>query len=135
MLAFNSDGLLPPGDYPMTLDVLKQSLLVVGPPDTPNWNRRWRHLLVCNLEILCKQLFHVQDLYPGKISNIYIDGSFVEDKENPNDIDGYFECDYKFFATRQLQDELNRLDPHKTWTWNNESRRSHYISTKKQLPN
>ena len=42
---------------------------------------------VGNLEILARQLWSVG------IRDIYADGSFVEDKDHPNDIDGYFVCD------------------------------------------
>ena len=45
------------------------------------------------------------------IKEIFVDGSFVEDKDHPGDIDGYFECDVVEFATGNLQRELNGLDP------------------------
>lgn len=32
MLTFDERGLLPPGDYPMTFDALRGSVLVEGPP-------------------------------------------------------------------------------------------------------
>jgi len=133
-MQFNSDGLLDPGDYPMTIGQLKNSMLVVGPPDIPEWDTRWRMFLVNNLEIMVNQLSQVQSRFPGKIGKIFIDGSFVTDKCHPNDIDGYFECDYKFLASGDLQMELNRIDLYKIWTWNNSSRRPHYSSTKGQLP-
>jgi hypothetical protein len=49
---FNEDGLLPPGDYEMTLDDLKVSMLVHGPDDEerPQWDSEWRMKLVENLE-------------------------------------------------------------------------------------
>lgn len=51
--AFAEDGLLPPADYELTLDELRESLLVVGPgADYPNWDVAWRRLLVDNLGIL-----------------------------------------------------------------------------------
>jgi len=46
-----------------------------------------------------------------------IDGSFVENKAHPNDIDGYFECDAKHF--KKIIDKLNKLDPHHSWIWPN----------------
>ncbi len=48
---------------------------------------KWRLFLVNQLEIMAEQLWAVG------INQIYIDGSFVEDKAHPNDIDGYFECE------------------------------------------
>lgn len=133
-MQFNNDGLLDPGDYPMTIANLKNSMLVEGPTDIPDWDKDWRLFLVNNLAIMVSQLHDVQNRFPNKIGKIFIDGSFVTDKCHPNDIDGYFECDCKFLATGELQMELNRLDPYKIWTWNNASRRPHYSSAKGQLP-
>ncbi|MGH9381053.1 MAG: DUF6932 family protein [Thermoanaerobaculia bacterium] len=57
---FTSEGLLPPGDYELTLAELRSSVLVVGPgTDYPNWDVAWRRRLVDNLEILMKQLWQV----------------------------------------------------------------------------
>lgn len=133
MLSFNQDGLLPPGDYPMTLLDLRNSLLISGPPGSTGWDRNWRSNLVNNLEIMVNQLWEVADA-THKIGRIYIDGSFVEDKDHPHDIDGYFECDYRFFTSGDLHRELNKLEPDKIWTWNTASRRPCFGSTKKQLP-
>lgn len=132
-LCFNSRGLLPPGDHTMTINDLKQSLLVVGPGNIP-WDPVHRLWLVSNLEIMYNQLKTVKILFPGKIGNLFIDGSFVQDKAHPNDIDGYFECDLKFLASKELEDQLNLLDPHKCWTWDRSSRRPCLNSTKGQLP-
>jgi len=68
------------------------------------------------------------------ITEIFLDGSFVEDKDRPNDIDGYFEVDALRVARGDLQRELNALDPYKIWTWDHTARRSHRGSAKKQLP-
>ncbi len=46
---FQSDGLLPPGDYEVSFVELRQSLLVVGPRDAdrcPNWDMMWRQYRV-----------------------------------------------------------------------------------------
>ena len=122
-------GLLPVGDYPLTLSQLKQSRLVV--PDrvsSPLWDQAWRAKLVDNHETMAKQLWQVG------IEDIFIDGSFVEEKDHPNDIDGYFVCDVQVLATGQLQQELNKIDPHKVWTWSPSSRTPYANSTKRQLP-
>lgn len=124
---FDSGGFLPPGDYEVSFDDLRNSVLVNGPPDHPNWNRLWRLYLVNNLEILTKQLWQVG------ITEIFADGSFAEDKDHPNDIDGYFVCDRMFLASGALQQQLNLIDPHKVWTWDPSSRRP-YRGDKKQLP-
>ena len=63
-----------------------------------------------------------------------MDGSFAEDKERPNDIDGYFECELTRLASGELERDLNLLDPHKVWTWDPASRRSFRGYPKKQLP-
>src|SRR6516165_5241828 len=84
--AFQPNGLLPRGDYEVTFDELRRSVLVNGPPETSQtsaWDSSWRLRLVDNREILTKQLWQVG------VREIYADGSFAEDKDHPNDIDGY----------------------------------------------
>lgn len=128
---FTEEGLLPPGDYEVTLDELRESVLVVGPSDRasyPNWDAAWRRRLVDNLEVLVRQLWQVG------ITDIFIDGSFAEDKDHPNDIDGYFVCDLRRLASGELERELNLLDPYKVWTWDPASRRPYRGYPKKQLP-
>lgn len=68
------------------------------------------------------------------INDVFADGSFVEEKDHPNDIDGYFVCDLRYFASGQLQRDLNVIDPYKIWTWDRWSRRPDPNSTKRQLP-
>jgi hypothetical protein len=129
--AFTSDGLLPPGEYLLTLDELPQSTIVLGPGDPklyPNWDARWREKLVANLAIVVRQLWSVG------ITEIFIDGSFVEDKNHPNDIDGYFVCDLRRLASGDLQRELNALDPFQIWTWDPATRRPYRGYPKRQLP-
>lgn len=105
--------------------------MVLGPDGAarlPFWDIDWRRTLVGNLAILVRQLWQVG------ISEIFVDGSFVEDKDHPNDIDGNFECDLKHLASGRLEQELNRLDPHKVWTWDPASRKRDRETGKKQLP-
>jgi len=128
---FDSDGLLPPGDYELTIDELRQSVLVQGPnsqKDYPSWDRPWRERLVANLEILTRQLWQVG------IREIFADGSFAEDKDHPNDIDGYFVCGLRELASGDLAQQLNLLDPYKVWTWDPLSRKPYRGYPKKQLP-
>jgi hypothetical protein len=128
---FTEDGLLPPGDYELTLEELAESRLVEGPDDHeryPNWDKTWRRRLVENLGVMVRQLWQVG------ISNIFIDGSFTEDKQRPNDIDGYFECELLRLASGELERELNLLDPHKVWTWDPARRTAFRGYPKKQLP-
>ena len=130
-LVFGNDGLRMPGDYPLTLGDLRKSLLVAGPPNKenyPNWDSEWRACLVGKLEVLMNQLWQVG------LTEIFIDGSFAEDKEHPNNIDGYFECDLMRFATGRLERDLNLLDPHKIWTWAEGSRRPAPGFPHQQLP-
>jgi hypothetical protein len=122
-------GLLPPGDYEMSLAELRRSALVVGPdPKPPDWDAPWREALVNNLEVLTQQLWAVG------ITEIYADGSFAEDKDHPNDIDGYFICDLDSLRSGRLQEELNLLEPDKIWTWDPSSRRRYRGYPKLQLP-
>lgn len=108
--AFQEHGLLPPGDYPVSFAELVNSLLVHG-TERASWDSAWRSLLVDNLRVLVRQLWRVG------ITEIFVDGSFAEDKDHPNDIDGYFECDLKELASGELVRKLNLLDPYKIWTW------------------
>jgi hypothetical protein len=127
--AFNADGLLPPGDYELTLDELRASSLVTGNGvGSSTWDARWRATLVENFAVLVEQLWRVG------VRDIFADGSFVEDKDHPNDIDGYFVCDLKVLASGELERELNLLDPHKVWTWDPRDRRPFRGYPKKQLP-
>ena len=67
---------------------------MLGPKTvSKDWNVSWRLHLVRNLEVIVLQLWKVG------IESIYIDGSFAEMKDHPNDIDGYFECDFMDFVT------------------------------------
>ena len=128
---FDADGMLPAGDYPVTFDQLRNSMLVLGPTapkDCVNWQAAWRSHLVDNLEILVMQLWSVGVL------DVYADGSFVENKDHPNDIDGYFKCDLALLASGELQRQLNLIDPHKVWTWRPDSRRPFRGYPKLQLP-
>ena len=59
----------------------------------------------------------VRQLWRVGVTEIYIDGSFVEDKDHPNDIDGYFLCERSRITSGDLVRELNLLDPNKVWTW------------------
>lgn len=126
---FTDEGLLPAGEFVLTLAEMEHSVLVEGPQDShSNWDVAWRRRLVQNLGILVGQLWQVG------ITQIFVNGSFVEDKEHPNDIDGYFECDLLPLASGDLQRELNLLDPHKIWTWDPASRRPYRGYPKRQLP-
>jgi hypothetical protein len=119
---------LPPGDYALAFSALRGSHLVTGQGvGSPTWDAAWRATLVDHLAVLVGQLWQVG------IERIFIDGSFVEDKDRPNDIDGYFECDFAFLASGQLERELNILDPYKIWTWAPASRRPDE-NLKGQLP-
>ena len=127
--AFTPEGLLPALDIPSTLVELRASHLVTGEgnPST-TWDSAWRARLVDNLAILVAQLWQVG------ITEIYVDGSFVEDKDHPNDIDGYFHCEVRRLTSGDLERELNALDPYKVWTWAPSSRRPARNSAKAQLP-
>ena len=125
---FNDKGLLDPGDYELTFEGLRQSILVKGPSNEPDWDIDWRSFLVGNLEIMVNQLWTVG------INEIFIDGSFVENKIHPNDIDGYFVVDLQHFISGDLERNLNKLDPNKIWTCLAASRRPYKNQTKKQLP-
>jgi hypothetical protein len=127
---FDSDGLLPPADYEVSFDELRESILVVGPGarEASAWDTSWRAQLVDNLEILTGQLWQ------AGIREIFADGSFAEDKDHPNDIDGYFVCTLDQLRTGDMVRRLNLLDPYKVWTWDPASRKPFRGYPKKQLP-
>lgn len=125
---FNEDGVLAPGDYEMTLDELRVSILVTGTGASPSWDAAWRARLVENLAVLIHQLWSVG------VTEIFVDGSFVEDKDHPNDIDGYFVCSLRDVASGDLTRRLNLIDPNKVWTWDPAERRPYPGSPKRQLP-
>ncbi len=127
---FTPSGLLPPGEFALTLAELRSSTLVRGPERgaNPAWDATWRAYLVDNLALMAQQLWTVG------IDDIFVDGSFAEDKAHPGDIDGYFVCDARRFATGALEQELNRLDPAKCWTWDHRTRRAYRGYPKLQLP-
>lgn len=129
--SFTADGLLPAGDYELTLDELADSILVHGPASGTmyaHWDIPWRAKLVENLRALVHELWQVG------IRDAFVNGSFVEDKDHPNDIDGYFACDLRHLVSGDLQRDLNVLDPHKIWTWDPASRRPYRGYAKLQLP-
>ena len=126
---FDADGLLPPGDYEVTFDELRASILVTGANDgKSSWDAAWRLHLIGNLETLTRQLWQIG------ISQIFADGSFAEDKDHPNDIDGYFDCSLDLIRTGELTRQLNRLDAFKVWTWDPATRRPYRGYPKRQLP-
>ena len=128
---FDADGLLPPGNYEVSFEELRQSILVVGPGSATadsSWDRPWREELVKNLEILTRQLWR------AGVRDVFADGWFVEDKDHPNDIDGYFVCGVDELRTGELTRQLNLLDPAKVWTWDPASRKPYRGYPKRQLP-
>lgn len=137
---FNADGLLPPGDYEVSFDEMRHSLLAIGPEveRSSSWDTQWRLVLIANLEIPAQQLWQVG------VREIFADGSFAEDKDHPNDIDGYFVCSLDELKSGELARQLNLLDPYKMtaelldpykiWIWDTASRKPYRGSPKKQLP-
>lgn len=98
--AFSEFGVLPPGDYGLTFEALRQCFLAVERADNRYWDHTWRARLVDNLEVLTGQLRAVG------ISKIFVNGSFVEDKDHPHDIDGYFECDPDYLMSGRYKKTL-----------------------------
>lgn len=131
---FNEDGLLDVGTYEATLDDLRKSILIEGDGSSATWDRSWRLHLTHKLEILVRELWSVG------VKEVFIDGSFVENKDHPNDIDGYFDPHLKMDEVSDivkfevLISKLNLLNPNKVWTWAPESRRPYKGYGKAQLP-
>lgn len=131
---FNSDGLLDVGTYEATFSEIKNSILISGDGQSSTWDKLWREDLLKKAELLVKQLWAVG------VQDVFLDGSFVEDKDHPNDIDGYFDPHLSMFHQedvikfQQIVSALNNLDPYKAWTWDPTSRRPDRGSGKRQLP-
>jgi hypothetical protein len=127
--SFNNDGVLPAGDYLLTLDELRECHLVTGKGNPSNsWDSAWRRELVEGLTIMVEQLRAVG------VTEIFVNGSFVQNKDHPGDIDGYFVADLKALASGQLEADLNRLSSDGIWTWEWEDRWMESGMTKPQLP-
>jgi len=78
--SFNDAGFLPE-DYEVTFTELRESLLVLGPEELRStWDVTRRSWLVNNLEILVRQLWAIG------IERIFVNGSFVTEKDKPCDI-------------------------------------------------
>jgi hypothetical protein len=111
---FTEDGVLPAGDHVLTLDQLLVSPLVLGWRDGSDWDAPWRQVLTRNLAVMVNHLQQVG------IREVFVDGSFVEDKPHSNDIDGYFVCDRDRYLSGKLEARLQELDP--IWTWDADRR-------------
>jgi hypothetical protein len=133
---FDEDGVLPEGDYEVTLDALEESRLVTGAglpeKQARKWDSHWRRKLVRNLRVLVAQLVAIG------VNDIFVDGSFVEDKPRPSDIDGYFVIpthrgEFHKEARERVRQQLAQLDP-ALWTWDPNARTLDRSTGKKQLP-
>lgn len=126
---FTDTGVLPVGDYLVTVAELRASYLVTGEGvGSPSWDAAWRRRLVDNLGVVVDRLWRVG------IDRIFVDGSFVEEKDHPNDIDGYFECNIYYYASGHLARDLNTLEGADVWTWDQARRIPDPNSAKRQLP-
>jgi hypothetical protein len=123
---FTSGGVVPATDYALTIDELGTSSLVAGSASRTEWDMSWRRQLVDNLRIMLGHLWQVG------ITDIFVDGSFAEDKAHPNDIDGYFLCEPNQYLSGELESKLQTLDP--IWTWDPDSRYAARAGGKRQLP-
>jgi len=111
----------------MTLQELRTSILVVGPPQRDDvWDEAWRLRLVDNLEELVSHLDKVG------ITEVFVDGSFCQNNPHPNDIDGYFLCDRKEYQSGRLEQALTQID--QVWTWDDQYRRPDQTTGEMQLP-
>jgi hypothetical protein len=124
--AFNEDGLLPAGDYAMSMEEVLESSLVVAETDAGDWDGAWRERLVRNLDVMVHHLWQVG------IHEIFVDGSFVENKPHPNDIDGYFLCEASTLFSGDLEARLQKFDD--IWTWDPARRYASPDSAERQLP-
>ena len=109
---FNQHGVLP-GDCRATIDEILASHLVTGngvPSRT--WDVAKRRMLVENLRVVTDMFWR------AGVSELFVDGSFVEAKDSPGDIDAYFPLDKdKPWELATLSGKLNAMDADPVWTW------------------
>lgn len=87
---FTEEGLLPPGVHETDLEELKEKM---------GWSRKRRELLGGLEEAL-------EVMAAVGVVRAYLDGSFVTDKDRPNDIDGCYDL-----SEDVTEEELWRLAP------------------------
>jgi hypothetical protein len=87
---FTEDGLLPPGIYQTDFEDLEGKM---------GWSRR-RLALLDGLESA------LELMAANGVMRVYLDGSFVTDKDRPNDIDGCYDLEESTTA-----EELEALTP------------------------
>jgi len=87
---FTNEGLLPPGVHETDLEELKEKM---------GWSRKRRELLEGLEEAL-------ELMASCGVTRAYLDGSFVTDKDRPNDIDGCYDL-----AEDVAAEDLRRLAP------------------------
>lgn len=136
--SFDARGLLPQGDYPLTLPQLRDSFLVRGPSApggaacVTNWDSAWREQLVDNLEIVAAPLWKIG------VQALWIDGSFVENKAHPGDIDGYFDSHPAKVWLGELERDLVAASEFENakdvWTWNSMDKRPTEDGISRKLP-
>lgn len=116
---FDARGLLP-NDCEATLDELEESFLVTGGGvGSPGWNTSWRSYLARNLRVVAQTFWQA-----GGVGEIWIDGSFVEARDHPGDIDCLFTLDdIRDWATGAFQARLNEIEGEDLWDWSNARRR------------
>ncbi len=68
----------------MTFSELRKSNLIHH--QVPSWDTGWRLHLLEQCEVMVKQLWAIG------ITDIYLDGSFVEEKAHPSDISTSVKC-------------------------------------------
>jgi hypothetical protein len=98
-------------DYTLTIDGLRNSMLVKGPTtgEYIPWDKEKRLYLVNQLEIVANQVWN------AGFDKICVDGSFVEDKASPGDIDCYFECGLDDFMQGKVEEALRIANPGEKW--------------------
>jgi hypothetical protein len=87
---FSEDGLLPPGVHETDLEELREKM---------GWSRKRQELLEGLEEAL-------ELMASCRVERVYLDGSFVTDKDRPNDIDGCYDL-----AEDVTAEDLKRLAP------------------------
>ena len=105
MLSFNNDGVLPKGIHEVDLSGFKELF---------GFNYKRQDMIDQGL------IPFLKELEPFNVQKIYLDGSFVTQKENPDDIDGY--------AVTTTTSTLSGFIAHNSERWREKYRMDFYLA-------
>jgi hypothetical protein len=104
----------------LTFAQLQDSMLVKGPKTgSPNWDTQWRGFRTLSGEAFWPPTCGRWRTRCGTsgVEYLVLDGSFVEQKDHPNDIDACFPIARENWVSGRVELGLNRNRSEHVWTW------------------